>query len=268
MIETAKHRKDAARLTTGRRSEGTLSLPYRSSADRPRMPRPVHDNPVLQATLAFSTALVLAVSALELKAISSVQLLPLVAAAMATLAGFLVLVRSAAIRRIAQLSASQRTLHYEVTRARAYFSHLTEVSHIIESANFERTPLNETLDAIVEATNTIVSGTRNEATRVALVRTTSTFTVEHFAGEVLLGIKAGKSCTADRSLDEILDDLGRPYTRAGIMLGMTPYQLVLFTDTPVTEFDGHLVKCLAVLLQMGTEAHLEAEIKPLRLRAL
>jgi hypothetical protein len=269
MSQTTKHRTEAARLTAGRHAAGTRSMPYRSTADRPPwVPRPAHDNPVFQATVAFSIAFGLAFLALKLGAISPVRLLPLGVATVATVAGVLVLVRSVAIRRISQLSASQRILHYEVSCASAYFNHLSEMARLIETANAERMPLNETVYAIIEATNTIVAGTRNETTRLALVRTTSMFTVDYFAGEVLLGIKAGKSCAADRSLDEVLDDIGRPYTRAGVTLHAIPYQLVLFTDTPTAEFDRRLVMSLATLLQMGAEALLEAEVTPMRLRAL
>jgi hypothetical protein len=182
------------------------------------------------------------------------------------LGGFLVLSRSVAVRRIAQLKTSRKALHLEVSKVHAYLGHIEAMSSLIAALQKQSMPSSRTIQEVLETSNTMISGTRGEPSHLALVRVSSaSYSVEYFAGDALLGIRAGKSCAADRAFEEVLTDLGKCWSRSPLQLASSSYELVLLTATPASRCDEQFVHSLACLIQIAKIGHHEARVRSLYL---
>jgi len=222
-----------------------------SDGYRPRLSQPFYDNPILQSTVAFSAAVLMGVLT-TISFWADISRLAITGLALGTaMAGLLVLIRSTARRRIAQLHAARNELRSDIVQGSAYLRRLPQILDTVASVHLGHGSTDTAIATILDGSAAIISGTRDESCQLALIRTAQDFYhVDFLTGSDFLGLRAGKSCPSDRPLDDVLDSKACPYFLVHFRMSASSYGLALLSETGPSEFDRQFVEGLAAAISL------------------
>jgi hypothetical protein len=242
----------------------------------PHSERPPLRSPLASALGCFALAggLLAASATSGWGADSLAALLLLTAACVAALGGTLALARSTAIRRIASLRRRNNRLADELAQLTLCSEQIG--STLVAVNEFRGDPGGDPLrlvEGVMQAADTRAVAAFDSSVRIYLVQTTAhAHVVRAVAGIERFGIEVGKSCPADRPLEDVLPRLGRYWSTAPMSVAGARHTLVLLSDEPPAHANRDFVDQLALALSLADQKALAQTPKPLeragRLRAV
>lgn len=222
---------------------------------RPAMSTPLRGSPVLRATAAFGMAGMLSVAPrfLDLHQTGWAALIIYGLAATAAAGGMLVLVKSAAIHKIEDLRTSSRRQLDELARLNLYSEQIGEgLRKALEFRSLPGTDLAPLIDRLLDSASVRASAAFDPTVRFYLVESTiRAHVVKARAGIEPFAIDIGKSCPADRPLDEVAARLAPFHWIAPVSLGRVPTSLVMLSDRELGPSDCNFVEQLALILSLA-----------------
>ena len=223
---------------------------------RPTMKNSLHRSPLLRSTLALGIAATLAMlPRLAGAQPGSIEAFTLYGVAIvAVVAGTLVLIQSAAIRRIRYLRTSSKEQLDELARATLYTEQISAA--LGEVFEFRAQPRNADpmplIDRLLDSAATRASVAFDPSIRFYVVESTASHhVVKARGGSENFAIEVGKSCPADRSLEEVASGLGACWRIAPVSIRGTKCNLVMLSDRFPTRADCGFVEQLALVLSLA-----------------
>lgn len=222
---------------------------------RPTMKTPLTRSPLLRAAFAFGLAIALA-SAPRFMQAQNDGLEALVSfglAAVACTAGILVLIQSAAIRKIQELRKDSKEQLNELARCALYTEQITEA--LAEANQFRAQPRTTDamplVDRLLASASTRASVAFDPSVRLYLVESSlNGHVVKARAGTEPFAIEVGKSCPPDRSLTEVAERLARFHRIVPVSLQGTQMSLVLLSDREPSRADCTFVEQLGLAISL------------------
>lgn len=222
---------------------------------RPAMRTPLSRSPLLRATFAFGLAIAL-VSVSRFMQGQSDGWEAFVAyglAAMASAAGILVLVQSAAIRKIQELRKESKEQLNELARCALYTEQITEA--LAEAHHFRTQPRTTDamplVDRLLASASTRASVAFDPSVRLYLVESSlNGHVVKARAGTEPFAIEVGKSCPPDRSLAEVAERLARFHQIVPASMQGTQMSLVLLSDRKPSRADCTFLEQLGLAISL------------------
>lgn len=230
----------------------TLTRAPRAGAD---FPRRVGKSPLIRAAAAFTTAGICAVVALTSAGDSAVlRAVFIVVAGLGAVAGALTLFRSVAVQNIALLRRRILLLEDDLARATAAIKQIDEALSLLRHVHRDgraRAEADDFVDNVLASARTRLASIHGEKVRIYLVRCTpSHYIVAHRAGDS--GLPVGKSCPADRPLEEMLEDLAPHWYAVPLVIdGGEAGRLALLSHSTLRDEDESLIRQLAVVLELA-----------------
>jgi hypothetical protein len=182
--------------------------------------------------------------------------LRLAAAALAlatAVVGVTVLFRAKAVRRIDELRFHARLLHDDLVRAELYSDQLGDTLALITEFRRKSNPaaFDDLVDSALSAACERIGGVLRTRVSCYVVRSTNVHAVRWAVGDT--GVYGpGRSCPADRSIEEIASDLGSDYHIVRMALADGRYRLVLVAGVSLSDAERELTARLASLLEIAS----------------
>lgn len=226
---------------------------------RPAMKPPLSTSPLLRATSAFGVAIALGSAPRFLHGLDDgwETLVVYGLAAMACTAGILVLIQSAAIRKIQELRGECKEQLDELARWALYTEQITEA--LTEANRFRREPRAmesmQSVDRLLASASTRASVALDPSVRFYLVESSlNGHVVKARAGTEPFAIEVGKSCPADRSLAEVAERLARFHRIVQVSMRGTQMSLVLLCERKPSRADCTFLEQLGLAISLTQAA--------------
>lgn len=244
---------------------------------RPTVRTAAPRSPVLRATVAFGLSGVLVTVPRIVEPLPPApELLVIYGLAVTALAaGILMLIESAAVQKIQDLRTSSKMQLDELARARLYAEQIGEALGEVHEfrARPGRSDSMPLVNRLLDSASTRASVAFDPSVRFYVVESTVRgHVVKATAGTEPLAIEVGKSCPADRSLEEVASTLALHQKIVPVSIGAASCSLVMLSNRPPGETDCNFVEHLALVLgladrRLGRRSHGRSH-SPAKLRAV
>lgn len=215
--------------------------------------RSVWEYPLIQSSISITVAVVATVAAIAFGTSSVLGLAAAGAAVMFAAVSVLILGRSRAVLRIHTLRIRNKELHAKLARARIYSDELDDILQMVREFRSGRRvdqagPL---IQRILETAAVRCSAVCGGAVQFFIVRTTTEHVVRWAAGADGLSYKAGASCSADRSLRDVVERMHVHHSISRLTIEGSSHSIVVVSEETLTDAETLLAERVAALIELA-----------------